>query len=230
MLRLIKYITQPLYTYFISTISNIVLLSRNPTLKAGKNISITNCKLGRYNYLATCATLNNSTIGDYSYFGENTKINNSKIGKFSCIGPGVLIGLGEHPACIFASVHPVFYSSSKRVGVSFVNKNYFDEFPTKVTIGNDVWIGARVIVTRSVSIGNGAIVAAGSIITKDVAPYSIVAGAPAKVIKMRFTDEQIDFLHSMKWWDRPDDWLKHNAKLFHDVDALCKMTELYEHH
>lgn len=77
-----------------------------------------------------------------------------------------------------------------------------------ITIGNDVWIGGRAIISRGVTIGDGAIIASGSIVTKDVEPYSIVGGVPAKVIRYRFTDQQIEKLEELQWWDYGPDILK----------------------
>lgn len=99
-------------------------------------------------------------------------------------------------------------------------KNYFEEYPTKVEIGNDVWIGANVIITKSIKIGNGAVIAAGSIVTKDVDAFSIVGGVPAKKLKMRFDPKYIKVLENSKWWDKKQEWLKANINLMHDIQIF----------
>lgn len=217
MLKILKLILRIPVNLIKQYIHLISLQIKNPTLKLGHNISVSNVAIGKYNYLANGVAFSNSSIGDYSYLGTNTKINNTTIGKFVCIGPNVMMGLGEHPTHTFVSVHPVFYSSAKQVGISFVDKNYFDEFTTKITIGNDVWIGARVLITKSVTIGNGAIIASGAIVTKDVEPYTIVAGVPAKAIKKRFLEEEISLLQQSKWWDKSEEWLQEHIDYFHDI-------------
>jgi virginiamycin A acetyltransferase len=129
---------------------------------------------------ATTLGLNNFFAGDIN------------IGKYCQIGADV---------AIHTTNHPVSYMST------YINKNLFNgELVTlkennKTIIGNDVWIGHNVIILGNVKIGNGAILAAGSIVTKDIAPYSIVAGVPAKQIKKRFSDEVIKEIEALKWWD-----------------------------
>ena len=97
-----------------------------------------------------------------------------------------------------------------------VEKNLFDEFPS-TDIGNDVWIGNNVIIKYGVKIGDGAILGAGAVVTKDVEPYSIVGGVPAKVIKYRFSPDEIKFLLAFKWWDKDLNWLKENKHKFQNI-------------
>jgi acetyltransferase-like isoleucine patch superfamily enzyme len=89
-----------------------------------------------------------------------------------------------------------------------------------VTIGNDVWLGANVIVLDNITIADGAIVAANSVVTKDVPPYAIVGGTPAKLIKYRFDEADIAFLLEYQWWDKDINWLRENLSLFHDIRNL----------
>lgn len=133
-----------------------------------------------------------------SIYGPNTqilsKINPIFIGKYCSIASGVLIIEYAH--------------NLKRVSTYYLNQNVFggsvnDDLTSKgpIHIGNDVWIGANSIVLGGVTIGNGAVIAAGSIVNKDVPPYAIVVGNPAKIIKYRFPDERIRELESSLWWD-----------------------------
>ena len=171
------------------------------------------CYLGRRNIFGKSVTiyegvrLYDSKIGDYSYIAHFSRVNNVDIGKFCSIGPEVLIGLGNHPVNDFVSTHPSFYSVYNASRLSFVKENLFVD-KKKTRVGNDVWIGARAIIMDGISIGNGAIVAAGAIVTKDVPPYSIVAGVPAKILKFRFNEEMIIKLEKMKWWEFDNGSLK----------------------
>ena len=172
---------------------------------ADKNLSIgylasfTQCKFGNYNTLYPEVILYNVMLGDYTYIAEKSRLMNTNIGKYSSIGPEVLSGLGKHPSRDFISTHPIFFSTLKQAQISFVSDSYFDEY-APIKIGNDVWIGARAVIIDGVSIGDGAIVAAGSIVTKDVPAYSVVGGIPARVLRNRFNPDQIDFMKEFKWW------------------------------
>ena len=127
---------------------------------------------------------------------------------------------------IHSSNHPVNFMST------YINKNLFDgalytlKKQHKVIVGNDVWIGHNVTILGDVTIGNGAIIAAGAVVTKDVAPYSIVAGVPAKVIKMRFSDTIIKEIESLKWWDLPANELDKIKPLF--MKDFTNLASIYE--
>lgn len=90
-------------------------------------------------------------------------------------------------------------------------------------IGNDVWIGAYVNIIEGITIGDGAIIAAGSVVTQDVPPYAVVGGVPAKVIKYRFEQDIIEQLKKIEWWNKDQKWLKKNAHLFDDVYKFCSV-------
>lgn len=106
--------------------------------------------------------------------------------------------------------------------MSYASEKLFDESSKKTIIGNDVWIGARAIILSGVKIGDGAIIAAGAVVTKDVEPYTIAGGVPAKPIRKRFTDEQIDALINLKWWDKDDMWMREYAAMFSHIEELIK--------
>lgn len=212
---LVSTLTYPLRDFIKRLIENYRLRIRFKNLKISGNSSIVNTKFGQFNYVEN-ASINNATFGDFSYVGSDSYVNFADIGKFTCIGPGVQIGLGEHPVTDFVSVHPIFYSKARQVGISFADKNYFEEY-NKTEIGNDVWIGAGVIVLGGINIGDGAIIAAGAVVTKNIEPYTIVGGVPAKFIKRRFSEEKITELLKLKWWDKDFEWLRKNYKKFHSV-------------
>lgn len=90
----------------------------------------------------------------------------------------------------------------------------FDSTPEKVVINNDVWIGMKSTIMGGVTVGNGAIIAAHSVVTKDVPPYAVVGGVPAKIIKYRFTEDIIEGLQKSEWWNQPDDVLRENITVF----------------
>ena len=115
------------------------------------------------------------------------------------------------------------------IGFSYVNKEKYEELAfvdaekkINIEIGNDVWIGASVTIIDGVKIGDGAIVAAGAIVTKDVEPYTIVGGIPAKTIRKRFEDKDIEFLLQYKWWEKDEEWIKNHADFFENIKQFRK--------
>lgn len=143
--------------------------------------------------------VNNSEINSYSYLGRNCLVQNTTIGKFCSIANDVLIGLGNHPLDQF-STSPLFYKKSNTFSVSLIKKDFdFAEYEP-IFIGDDVWIGAKAVILDGVNIGCGAIVASNSVVTKDVPPYAIVGGVPAKIIKYRFSEVKIEEMLGLKWW------------------------------
>ena len=143
----------------------------------------------------------NTVVKDYSYISYNCTINNCEIGKFCSIAKGVKIGLGKHPIT-FISTSPIFYSPVNPLK-KIISKELKFKDSEAVTIGNDVWIGANVTVLDGVKIGNGAIIGANSVVTKDVLPFMIVGGVPAREIKMRFSEIIINAIKLSQWWDMP---------------------------
>lgn len=183
-------------------------------------VEVSNCKFNNYNTIYKYARLRDSELGDFSYVARNCQIYNTKIGKYTCIGPNVSTGMGAHPSSEFVSSHPLFYSTlGQSSGLVIVEKNLFEEFPSTV-IGNDVWIGNSAIIKYGVKIGDGAIIGSGAVVTKDVEPYSIVGGVPAKIIKYRFSKEQISFLQEFKWWDKDLEWIKSKKDLFQNIEQF----------
>jgi acetyltransferase-like isoleucine patch superfamily enzyme len=190
-------------------------------LRIGYMADIKKTVFGRNNTVNKHARLRNATVGDFTYVAKNTELNNVRLGKFCSIGPYILCGLGAHPSRTFVSTHPVFYSTLGQGGEVWVQKDLFDEYPV-TTIGNDVWIGANTVIRDGVTIGNGAIIAAGSVVTGDVEPYAVMGGVPAKLIRKRFTEEEILFLEEFKWWDKDPGWIKENRQYFLDIQQLVR--------
>ena len=225
MIRVLKFLFGGWRFNLENKLNNFVLIIRNKTLKIGKQVIIKNTKLAQFNYLADHVILLNSILGKYSYLSPNAKVNNAEIGAFTCIGPNVLIGLGKHPTSSFVSIHPVFYSTAKQVGTTFVKDNLFDEFPDPTSIGNDVWIGANVIIVGGVTIGDGAIIASGSVVTKDVESFAIIGGIPAKKISQRFDRDEIEQLKKLMWWQWPESTLRDTASLFGSIEEFLGRFE-----
>ncbi|MBU2947832.1 CatB-related O-acetyltransferase [Zobellia uliginosa] len=163
---------------------------------------------GQFNTLYENVTIIKSTIDDYVYIANNTKISRTKIGKFCSIGADVKIGLALHPTNYFTTF-PAFYSIQKQCQVFFTDKNHFKESGENI-IGNDVWIGENVTILSDISVGDGAVIAAGAVVTKDIEAYSIVGGVPAKHIKYRFDKNKRNELSDLKWWDKDIEWIVSN--------------------
>lgn len=157
------------------------------------NIQISNnVQIGLNTQIQKYAMVNGSTIiGNNCYIGQSTLITSAKIGNYTSIASGVKIGQGEHPI--------------KNVSTSslFFNDNVFEKLTEKeCIIGNDVWIGTNAVILRGISIGNGAIIGAGSVVTKDVPDFSINVGVPAKVIKYRFNNQSIKIIEESNYWNK----------------------------
>ena len=167
-------------------------------------------------------------MGWGSYIGCNSTVS-GKVGRFCSIAGNVKTVIGAHPSTEFVSTHPMFFSQIKQNGETFVDRQKFkeakyadEEKKYHIIIGNDVWIGDSAMIMSGVTISDGAIIAAGAVVTKNVPPYSIVGGVPAKVIKYRFGQNQIDELLKIKWWDWPQDKIKTKAETFDNTERFIK--------
>lgn len=201
-------------------VNSFFLEYHNKNLKIKYLAQVKNCSFGENNVIYDHAILSNITIGNYSYISPGSIIRKATIGKFCSIGPNVKIGIGNHYVPEYVTTHPAFFTNDKICDTaSFVDRTYFN-FLKNTTVGNDVWIGANAVIIDGVHIGDGSIIAAGAVVTKDVTPYAIVGGVPAKVIKYRFNKEQIKKLLELKWWDRDVSWLKNNTGLIRDINMF----------
>lgn len=173
-------------------------------------------KIGHNTHILSNSILNHVIVGSYSYIGEKCIFQNTSIGNYCSISREVFCGLGSHPLDTF-STSPLFYRRMNTFGIEVVaSDSSFEEY-RPIVIGNDVWIGARAIIKDGVNIGTGAVVAAGAVVTKDIPPYAIVAGIPARIIRYRISEESIKDLLDSKWWEEnPTDAIQK----IHDYDLL----------
>lgn len=164
--------------------------------------------IGSHTHILRNVTLNHVNIGSFTYIGEDCIFQNTSIGNYCSISREVFCGLGNHPLDSF-STSPLFYRRKNTFGLEIVRQDSEYEEYQPIHIGNDVWIGARAIIKDGVTIGNGAVIATGAIVTKDVPDYAIVAGVPAKIIRYRTSEENIKKQIDSKWWgETPTDAIK----------------------
>lgn len=195
----------------------------------GKKVNIRNVHFEGRNSVFTNTALSNCEIGTCTYISRNCKLYNVKIGKFCSIANDVHTCNGQHPTSKFVTTFPSFYyDTDEQIGFSFhKGQPLFDTLRLasgsnkyEVVIGNDVWIGSHVLLMPGVTIGDGAVIAAGSVVSKDVDPYTVVGGVPAKAIKKRFTESQIEKLANVKWWDWPNDVIENRYREFDNIDKF----------
>lgn len=151
-------------------------------------------------------------IGRYSYCSYGCSLSNCEIGRYCSIAENVSCGLATHPI-EWVSTSPAFHLCSGRSVSRDLARLRFDAGAPRTVIGNDVWIGKGVYLKAGITIGNGAVIGMGSVVTRDVPPYAIVAGNPARLIRMRFPDEVLEKLESSRWWELEPDVLKRYSEL-----------------
>ncbi|MDD2806222.1 MAG: CatB-related O-acetyltransferase [Elusimicrobiales bacterium] len=211
----------PMFVWGLSYAKNTYLeyVWRKKSLRIGSGAIVCNCRFGKSNVLYDNVNVNTVELGDYTYIANNSSISYANIGKFCSIGPHVQCGLGLHPTRDFISTHPAFFSLAEQAGMTFTSKSLFREREL-VRIGNDVWIGANALLLDGICVGDGAIIAAGAVVAKDVPAYAIVGGVPAKLIRYRFSPEQILVIQKSEWWNRSFAWIKENSSGFKDFNTF----------
>lgn len=211
---------QILHRFFNLFLKIKLFIFNNCSFSLGSYFNL-QCKFQGNNSVGENAHLLNVELGRFSYVGRDTFMGSTRVGAYTSIGPNVVTALGRHPTHTFVSVHPHFYRGCcSENGHPVFEELKAADSTANIVIGNDVWIGARVTILDGVTIGDGAIVAAGAVVIKDVDPYSIVGGVPAKVLKKRFTPEQEQFLLRLKWWEKDKAWIETYAPYFDDITKL----------
>lgn len=181
--------------------------------------AIINSSIHRTSKVEAGSEVVNSTFGKHSFCGYDCEIMHTDIGAFCSIANKVIIGGGMHPM-EWVSMSPAFYEGKDSIKAKFAEHQR--EPIKRTTIGHDVWVGECVLIKQGVTIGSGAVIGMGSVVTKNVAPYSIVAGVPAKEIRKRFDESVIQELLNSEWWNFPDAKLKKLGQYFNDIDTFMK--------
>lgn len=210
-----KKITNIFYLLF----SRIIYRLKNKTKISLASYCDSRCVFGKRNYVGRFCVMHNVHMEDYSYIANNSSANDCKIGKFCSIASDVKIGVPKHPINM-VSTSPVFYSKSNRMGVKWEKTQIFSNESPYTVVGNDVWIGSNVIIMSGLKIGDGAVIGAGAVVTKDVEPYTVVAGIPAAPIRKRFSEDVIKDILQMNWWEWNEEKLKENIDYFTDPAIL----------
>ncbi|MCW2239982.1 DapH/DapD/GlmU-related protein [Azospirillum canadense] len=182
---------------------------------------VRNSDFGRYTYLGPRSVVADSVIGDYGYAMGDNQIAHATIGKFANLATGVRINPSNHPWWR-ATLHHFTYRSRSH-GFDLPDDADFFEWRRRdpVVIGPDVWIGHNAIVMPGVTIGTGAAVGSGAVVTKDVPPFAIVVGVPARVLRPRVDERTAEKLMRIAWWDWPKERINAALADFRDLDAAA---------
>jgi acetyltransferase-like isoleucine patch superfamily enzyme len=176
-----------------------ILRARYPRCEIRTSRIGDNVVLGAHCTIHRDAEINsNVTVGAHTYVNTGTVIGSGTIGTFCSIGYGCQIGMPQHPTA-FVSASPAAYGRNNLFGAPPL----WNEYARPPVIQNDVWVGSLVTVLQGVTIGNGAVIGAGSVVTKDVPDYAVACGVPARVRRMRFDPATIQNLLAWRWWNRP---------------------------
>jgi phosphonate metabolism protein (transferase hexapeptide repeat family) len=196
-------------------------LSEEPTIDASAFVK--DCTLGKWTEIGERTKVVETTMGDYSYVVNDCEIIYTTMGKFVNIAAHTRINPGQHPMDRPSMHHFQYRSSAYDLGED--DPSFFDwRRERHLTIGHDVWIGHGAIVQGGVTIGCGAVIGSGAVVTKDVAPYAIVTGMPATLLRFRFEPHIQEALMRVAWWDWSHDELRERMEDFRSLDAteFCK--------
>ena len=188
---------------------------------------VENSTFGRFTEIGAHSVILNSEFGDYSYCSRGCDFANTTVGKFSNIASNVRVGATDHPLET-ASLHHFLYRSASYWEDAENDAEWFEKRRARrAFVGHDTWIGHAAQIKPEVTVGHGAVVASGSIVTKDIAPYEIVGGVPARHIRWRQQTEIADRLIALAWWDWDHATLREGLEDFRSLTAEA-FLEKYE--
>jgi phosphonate metabolism protein (transferase hexapeptide repeat family) len=194
-------------------------LGPEPTLH--DPVSISESELGAWTEVRAEARLNESEIGDYTYLMERVQLDYTTIGKFGNVAADVRLGPTNHPIDRPTAHHFTYRAGMYDMGAD--DESIFEwRADQPVEVGHDVWLGHGAIVLPGVTVGNGAVVAAGAVVSRDVPPYTVVAGVPAEPIRRRFSSEVAARIEETEWWDWDHETLAERLSAFRDLDRFLE--------
>jgi hypothetical protein len=178
--------------------------------------------LGPWTAIGPNCSISESTFGDYSYCAGDVSIIYSEVGKFCSFASHVRLNPGNHPMDRVTQHHMTYRRAQYGFG-ELDDEAFFDwRRADKVTVGHDVWLGHGVLLMPGVSVATGAVIGAGAVVTRDIAPYTIAVGVPARPLRQRFTNEVVEKLMQIAWWDWPREVLEER------LDELCDLPAFLE--
>lgn len=188
-------------------------------LKKARGSAIADSDIHPTSKVESGSTIIRTRFQRHSFCGYDCTFVDCEVGAFCSIASKVTVGGSRHPM-EYVSTSPVFLSHRDSVKTKFSRHPYV--WRAQTTIGHDVWIGENVLIKGGVSIGHGAVIGMGSVVTRDVAPYAIVGGNPARLIRMRFAPEIVEALLKMAWWNLPDEELRRLAPFFPEPERMLR--------
>lgn len=184
-------------------------------------------KVDKNAYIYRGVKIKHSKVGRYSYVSHHTDVDNAEIGNFCSIADYCRIGMATH-TLNHLSTSPIFTESFNACQTKWIDEDVNKAVFGVTTIGNDVWIGSHALILGGVSVGDGAVIGAGAVVTKDVPPYAIVGGVPAKLIRYRFDEDTVNELLKIKWWYLPEQKIKENITLFQKTDIVKELLTQFK--